>query len=55
MDLPDSSELELARSNAKFRYQNVTQADLDAVYDTNMFRVRTLNGKVFGTIEDVDG
>jgi hypothetical protein len=49
------SQINIFRSNAKFRYQNVTQADLDAVYDTNMFRVRTLNGKVFGTIEDVDG
>ena len=33
----------------------MTPNDLDAVYDTNIFRVRTLNNQIFGTIEDVDG
>jgi len=34
---------------------NVSASKLTAVYDTNLFRIRTINGEIFGTYTDVNG
>ena len=33
----------------------VSKDDLEAVYDTNLFKIRTKNGKSFGYLTEVNG
>jgi carbonic anhydrase len=41
--------------NAVFNYQNISKENLEAFYETNLFKVRTNEGHNFGTLKDVDG
>jgi hypothetical protein len=43
------------RYNAKFNYITLNPEDMSAFYETNLFKIRALNGKIFGSIIDSDG
>jgi len=55
LDLPPAASLDLAKYNAKFNYITLNPEDMIAFYETNLFKIRALNGKIFGSITDSDG
>ncbi len=42
-------------ANAEFDYDYIDPSNLTVIYDTNMLRIRTVEGVIFGTLTDVDG
>jgi len=42
-------------ANAEFDYDYIDPSNLTVIYDTNMLRIRTVEGVIFETLTDVDG
>jgi hypothetical protein len=47
--------LDILPENAVFNYHNVSKENMTALYETNLFRIRTEPSFNFGTLKDVDG
>lgn len=52
--MPNAQSLPNLEEGSKFDYVNVTKDNLEVYYDINLFKIRTLNDKTFGTITDLD-